>query len=263
MKLSIASINSGSNGNCYYVGNQHEAVLIDAGISCRETDWRMRQIGLSINRVKAIFISHEHTDHTRGVEVLARRYKIPVYFSDITYQNSRIKPDERFVHYFQSNIPVVIGGLTVTGFPKRHDASDAHSFIVSGNEVHIGVFTDIGSVCENVKYNFNKCHAAFLEANYDEEMLENGHYPYYLKTRIRSDYGHLSNIQALELFKNHSSEKLVHLFLSHISKDNNSIELVSNLFKAVANKHTKVEIASRFSQSKVCTIDAGILGREL
>lgn len=254
MKLSVASINSGSNGNCYYVGNQHEAVLIDAGISCRETDWRMRQIGLSLNRVKAIFISHEHTDHTRGVEVLARRYKIPVYFSDITYQNSRIKPDERFVRYFQSNIPVEIGGLTVTGFPKRHDASDAHSFIVSGNEVHVGVFTDIGSICENVKNNFNKCHAAFLEANYDEEMLENGYYPYYLKTRIRSDYGHLSNIQALELFQEHSADHLTHLFLSHISKDNNRLDLVTDIFTKAAGTKTKIEIASRYNQSRVFEI---------
>jgi len=256
MSLYIASINSGSNGNCYYVGNQQEAVLIDAGISCRETEWRMRQIGLTMNRVKAIFITHEHTDHTRGMEVMARRYKIPVYLSAITYQNSRIKPDERFVRHFESNKPVNIGNLIVKGFPKRHDATDPHSFLISSNDINVGVFTDIGSVCDHVEDNFKLCHAAFLEANYDEEMLENGYYPYYLKTRIRSDHGHLSNIQALELFNKHKSEEFSHLFLSHLSKDNNSIELVESLFKKAAGNSIHVEIASRYNQTKVYIIDA-------
>lgn len=254
MKLNIASINSGSNGNCYYIGNQQEAVLVDAGISCRETEWRMQQIGLTLNRVKAIFITHEHYDHTRGIEVMARRYKIPVYFSEITYQNCRIKPDLRFVNYFESNVPVQIGNLTVTGFPKLHDASDPHSFIVSGNGVHVGVLTDIGSVCENVKSYFSQCHAVFLEANYDEEMLENGQYPYHLKVRIRSNHGHLSNIQALELYKEHHSENMSYLLLSHISKDNNSHELVDRLFKEASPESIQIEIASRYSQSKVFSI---------
>lgn len=250
MSLYISSLNSGSNGNCYYVGNKNEAVLIDAGISCRETETRMNRSGLSIHKVKAIFISHEHFDHTRGVPVISRKYRIPVYFSPTTHQNSRLHMDQSLIRHFDSNIPVEIGELSVNAFPKLHDASEPHSFTITGNGITIGILTDIGSVCENVSTNFSQCHAAFLEANYDEEMLEKGNYPIYLKKRIQSDYGHLSNVQSLELFKKHKASYMSHLLLSHLSQDNNDPRLVHDLF----TKHsgdTYISIASRHQETKV------------
>src|SRR5690606_28367188 len=116
--------------------------------------------------------------------------------------------------------------------PKFHDASEPHSFIVSCNEVTVGVFTDIGTPCENLVRYFRQCHAAFLEANYDEEMLEKGRYPYFLKERIRGGKGHLSNKQTLELFTSCKPSYMSHLFLSHLSRDNNSPDLVLDLFRA-------------------------------
>ena len=94
MSLFITSLNSGSNGNCYYIGNEHEAVLVDAGISCRETETRMQRLGLSIKKVKAIFISHEHSDHIRGVSVLAKKYRLPVYITPLTHQHGGLFLDE-------------------------------------------------------------------------------------------------------------------------------------------------------------------------
>lgn len=253
MSIYITSLNSGSNGNCYYVGNKHEAVLIDAGLSCRETETRMSRIGLSMHKVKAIFISHEHSDHTRGTGVISRKYRIPVYFTPVTHENSRLHMDKSLIRYFDPYIPIVIGGLSVNAFPKLHDASEPHSFTVTGNGITIGVLTDIGSVCNHVITNFSQCHAAFLEANYDEEMLENGTYPVYLKNRIRSDHGHLSNLQSLELFTAHKPAFMSHLLLSHLSQDNNDQRLVHDLFTKHAGD-TYISIASRHQETKVFQI---------
>jgi phosphoribosyl 1,2-cyclic phosphodiesterase len=254
MALYISSLNSGSNGNCYYIGNQREAVLIDAGISCRETEIRMLRSGLLMNMVRAIFISHEHSDHTRGVNVIARKYKVPVYVSEGTHENSRLNLDKNLFRYFSAYSPVSIGGLSVNAFPKQHDASEPHSFTISGNGITVGVLTDIGTACDHVIKNFNQCHAAFLEANYDEDMLQNGHYPIYLKRRISSDQGHLSNHQSLELFKAYKSQFMSHLLLSHLSQDNNNPKLVHDLFKKHAGD-IHVTIASRHVESAVYCIN--------
>ncbi len=262
MSLFITSLNSGSNGNCYYVGNKHEAVLIDAGLSCRETETRITRLGLSMNRVKAIFVSHEHSDHTRGVGVITRKYKIPVYFSPLTHENSRLHLDKNFIRYFSSNIPVTIGELSINAFPKLHDASEPHSFTISGNGITIGVLTDIGSVCDNVASNFSLCHAAFLEANYDEEMLEKGSYPIHLKKRIQSDHGHLSNDQSLDLFTRYKPEFMSHLLLSHLSQDNNDPRLVRDLFTKHAGD-THIAIASRHQESAVYFINGDKAGNRV
>lgn len=254
MPLTIASINSGSNGNCYYIGNQSEAVLIDAGISCRETERRLSRMGLSFEKIKAIFISHEHTDHTYGAEVIARRYGLPVFVSDETYRNSRMNLEGIPVKQLHANAPVTVGELVVDAFPKLHDAVDPHSFTVTDNGITVGIFTDIGSPCEHLVHHFSRCHAAFLEANYDEVMLKEGRYPHFLKNRISSDHGHLSNDQALELFLNHKAPFMSHLLLSHLSKDNNDPRLVLDLFRKQANG-THVSIASRWEESAVYCVD--------
>ncbi|MFZ4522520.1 MAG: MBL fold metallo-hydrolase [Bacteroidales bacterium] len=254
MPIYLAALNSGSNGNCYYVGNGMEAVLIDAGISCRETERRMIRLGLPLRHVQAIFITHEHTDHIRGAEVLSRKYRIPVYITGPTYANSRMKIDAELLKHFTGGTPVGIGNLLVHPFSKLHDAAEPHSFAVSGNGVTIGVFTDIGMACEQVTRHLGLCHAAFLEANYDEAMLENGRYPYYLKQRIRGMEGHLSNDQALDLFNTHRAPWMQLLILSHISAENNNPQLVRELF----DRHSggaRIEVASRHEETEVFCIE--------
>lgn len=247
--LSISSLNSGSNGNCYYVGNDKEAILVDAGISCREIERRMKRIGLDIQKVKAVFVSHEHTDHIKGIPTLAKKHKLPVYITSPTQLHGGLMLKEQAIP-FRAYEPVGIGQLSITAFPKFHDASDPYSFIVSCNGITVGVFTDIGFPCEHVIRNFKECHAAFLEANYDEDMLQNGRYPYYLKKRISGERGHLSNSQALELFTTHRPAFMSHLLLSHLSKENNCPNLVHELF----TKHaagTEIVVASRFEETAV------------
>jgi len=247
MALIVASIASGSNGNCYYIGNEKEAILVDAGISCREIERRTKRMGLSLQKVKAVFISHEHSDHIRGLEVLVRKHLLPVYITQTTLNYSRLRLQTR-VNSFRANETVTIGELSITPFSKKHDAIDPYSFVISCGGIQAGVFTDIGRPCEQVIYHFSKCHAAFLETNYDEEMLENGSYPYHLKRRISSDHGHLSNHQALQLFVKHKPCFMSHLFLSHLSKNNNCPVKASQLF----NQHcgsTKIIVASRYEET--------------
>ena len=254
MSLYICSLNSGSNGNCYYVGNDHDAVLVDAGISCRETVKRLSRSGLDIGKVRAIFVSHEHSDHIRGVEVLSRRFKLPVFITETTRLSGRLSIEPHLTGTFRASEIVAIGSLLVTPFMKQHDASDPHSFLIEHNGTVAGVFTDIGVGCRHVVSHFSRCHAAFLESNYDEKMLSEGPYPFHLKKRISGGNGHLSNTQALQLFLTYRRPDLSHLLLSHLSEENNCPKLVHDLFSKHAGD-TQVVVASRYGESPVFHIN--------
>lgn len=253
MALEICSIASGSNGNCYYIGNETDAILVDVGISCREVERRMARQGLEMQRIKGIFVSHEHTDHIRGVTVLANKYQLPVFMTRGTRNACKLAIPDRLLNPLTDLHCVSIGKLGITGFHKYHDAAEPHSFIIRDHEVSVGVFTDIGRVCDRLVNFFSECHAVFLEANYDEGMLANGRYPYFLKNRIRSGFGHLSNAEALSLFLHHRTDRLSHLFLAHLSKDNNDPTLVENLFNAQRGQ-SQIVLAGRFSETEVYRI---------
>lgn len=255
MGMYFTSLNSGSNANCYYVSNGNEAVLIDAGLSCRETEKRMTRLGLGMQQVKAIFVSHEHTDHITGLEVLSRKHKLPVYISQKTLANSNLSIDPSLVRYFNKEETVAIDQLQIKCFSKSHDAADPFSFMISSQNINVAVITDIGYACKQVLHYFQQSHAVFLESNYCETMLANGEYPYHLKRRISSDHGHLSNAQALDLFLNYRTPHLSHLILSHLSKNNNTPQTVDALFQPHAGS-TKVIVASRYEESALFSIDA-------
>lgn len=250
MSLFISALNSGSNGNCYYIGNGEEAVLVDGGISCRETEKRLKRLGLSIRKIRGIFVSHEHGDHVHGISAISRKYQIPVYITDRTLSQGNLDVKKELIVPIRAYAPVRIGQLLVTPFPIFHDAIDPHNFIVSSSTVKVGVFTDIGVLCEHVKKNFRECHAAFLESNYDEELLANGGYPAYLKDRIRGGRGHLSNKQAMQLFLKCKPSFMSHLFLSHLSQENNCPTIVESLFSKIAGK-TEIVVTSRHRETRV------------
>ncbi|HVZ96723.1 MAG TPA: MBL fold metallo-hydrolase [Chitinophagaceae bacterium] len=253
MCLYVSSLNSGSNGNCYYIGTGQEAVLIDAGISCREIEKRLKKLNLAISKIKAVFISHEHTDHIKGVETLSSKYQVPVYITSGTFKNCSLEI-ERHLHLpFAPGTAITIGGLSILPFRKYHDAADPNSFVISYKSIRVGVFTDIGHVCESLITHFSGCTAAFLETNYDEKMLDGGNYPYHLKQRIKSKLGHLSNLQALELFTTHRPAFMSHIFLSHLSENNNHPRLVEDLFTPHAGS-VKIIIAPRNKETSVYEI---------
>jgi phosphoribosyl 1,2-cyclic phosphodiesterase len=254
MSVQIASLNSGSNANCYYIGNGKEAVLIDAGLSCRETEKRLKRLELNIAAIKGIFVSHEHDDHIAGLPVLSKKHRIPVYITNNTLQNCRFEISKELTYSFSHTQPIAIGDLSITPFLKSHDANDPHSFIVSSKNVHVGVITDIGYACKHVIRHFKLCDAVFLESNYCEQMLADGSYPVSLKRRISSRKGHLSNDQALELFLKHKPKNLQLLILSHLSQNNNHPEIVNKMFTENAG-HVKIVVASRYKETELFHIE--------
>ncbi|RYY99940.1 MAG: MBL fold metallo-hydrolase [Chitinophagaceae bacterium] len=259
MALQFTSLNSGSNGNCYYVGNETDALLVDAGISCREIERRMERLGLSLQKVRAVLVSHEHSDHIRGLPTLTRKYGIPVYVTAGTYKGGRMYLDRSLVRDFSGQPSFAVGSLSVQAFSKVHDAADPYSFTISCGGVTVGVFTDLGVPCANLVSHFRQCHAAFLESNYDEEMLEKGKYPWILKQRIRGGQGHLSNRQALELFRAHRPPFMTHLLLAHLSQNNNDPNLVQALFDAHADG-VQMLVAPRYNESPLFQVSASGAG---
>jgi len=248
--LEICSIASGSNGNCYYIGNEKNAILVDAGISTKQILLRMKERDLNPAKLKALFITHEHGDHMRGARVLGKRLQIPVYLTAKTHNNAykKLRPD--YPRFFMPEDQIQIEEFAVYPVLKNHDAAEPCSFRVEYKSKNIGVFTDIGEACNNVKSHFAQCDALFLESNYDAQMLWNGRYPYFLKKRVASNVGHMSNDQAFDLLENHASENLRLVFLSHLSRDNNTPEKAVERMDPLTTKF-EVKIASRYAASEV------------
>lgn len=248
--IELCALASGSNGNCYYIGNESDAVLIDAGISAKQILIRLHDAGLEALKIRGIFISHEHSDHIRGVRVLSKRLGIPAWFSQGTLNTVAEAERPELTQLFVPGKAVKSGSFTVHSFLKNHDAAEPCSFRVEHDDWHIGVFTDIGEACTQVKNQLRKCHALFLETNYDEKMLWAGSYPYTLKQRVASSHGHLSNDQAFELIRDHAGPELVHVFLSHLSGENNLPELAASRFESLSDRFN-VKITSRQTFSEL------------
>lgn len=248
--VQICALASGSNGNCYYVGNGNEAVIVDCGFSNKQLNERLRKVGLSINKIKAVFISHEHTDHVKGMRVISDKNNIDAYITRKTF--NKAKPDYRSAkaNFFDAGDIIQIGDIKVHTFAKQHDAVDPVSFRIEIEDKNIAVLTDVGEACEIVKGHLIKCDAAFLESNYEHDILYNGPYPYFLKNRVASNKGHLSNLQAVDLLKDEENRNLKTLILSHISAENNSTDAINEAFKQFSNTHT-IEISSRQRPSRL------------
>ncbi|TYR37107.1 MBL fold metallo-hydrolase [Sphingobacterium phlebotomi] len=248
--MNYCALASGSNGNCYYIANAENAILIDVGINAKHVELRMANLGIAPTTIKAIFITHEHTDHIRGLAVFCKRYQIPVYMTIGSYRGSRLQLPENLVHIIRRDEVIEVGSLTICGVPKYHDAQEPCSFLVSDGETNIGVLTDIGRVCDNVKHVIQQADILLWEANYDEELLDTGSYPFFLKNRIRNGWGHLSNHTALETVLKYRTCRLRHLILGHLSGQNNSVELVRQTFAPHFRK-IKLSIATRYQETEL------------
>lgn len=251
--VQICALASGSNGNCYYIGNENEAVLVDVGISNRQLSQRLRDAKLSMSKIKAIFITHEHTDHIQHMRVVCEKNNIAGYITRATFEKAR--PDYRSpqAHFFNAGDCTNIGNIKVHSFSKQHDAVDPVSFRIEIDGKNIAILTDLGVACENVREHLAKCNAAFLESNYDLNILLTGKYPPFLKHRVSSNKGHLSNDQALRLVKDLNGSPLKTIFLSHISEDNNRVDLALDNFKELQETHN-IFATNRYAASKVVKV---------
>lgn len=248
--VKICALASGSNGNCYYIGNEQEAVIVDIGISNRQLSQRLKEAGLSILKIKAVFISHEHSDHIKGMRIVTDKNSIDAYATKKTYENARADFRSSKINHFAPGDTISIGSIKVHSFAKQHDAIEPVSFRIEIDGLNIAVLTDLGTASNEVKKQLSMCDAAFLESNYEDDLLVNGRYPAFLKERVASNHGHLSNIQAFELVKSLNGSPLKTIFLSHISSDNNRVDLALDNFKSLESTH-RIEPTSRFAASKV------------
>jgi phosphoribosyl 1,2-cyclic phosphodiesterase len=223
--LSVCVLASGSKGNATYVSDGDTAILVDAGLSGIEIARRMEAAGLQMDSLKAILVSHEHSDHVRGVGVLARRHGLPVYITRDTAaaaasQLGRIDN----LKYFETGRDFCIHGLSIHPFTTSHDAHDPSGFTIAQNGHKIGIATDMGIATGMVKEHLKACSLLVLEANHDPTMLIEGPYPWPLKQRIKSRNGHLSNQDSRDLLAEIKHEGLCHVILAHLSETNNTPE---------------------------------------
>src|SRR2546423_3677121 len=229
MAVRMTVLASGSRGNCTVVSSSWGSILVDAGISCRETLRRMKSAGEDPQHLKAIFISHEHSDHVAGLQVLASKLKIPVYLTEATYQSwrkqTRDKEDkpaklERREH-FHAGRSFALGDITVSAFTIPHDATDPCGFTFKAEGIKIGIVTDLGYLPSNVKDHLRGCHGLMIESNHDVEMLRTGPYPWMAKQRVMSRVGHLSNSALAEFLREDYDGSAEFIVLAHLSEQNN------------------------------------------
>lgn len=246
--MEISALASGSSGNCFYVENEGKAVLIDAGISCKQIVERLHSLKKNPDRIKAIFITHEHSDHIRGADVFCRQFKVPIFATKKTAQSCFLCSSRDFIKHIKNNETVKIGGMNVEAFSKSHNAADPVSYNV-WNGKKISIITDAGYGCKNVIANVSDSDFLCIESNHDEIMLEKGPYPYFLKQWIRSNEGHLSNLQSALCVLEHAPSRLKHVMLAHISKINNTsklaMETFNHLLKERKDLHPKISVSER------------------
>ncbi|MBW2471925.1 MAG: MBL fold metallo-hydrolase [Deltaproteobacteria bacterium] len=244
--LAICVLASGSKGNSIYISDGSTAILIDAGLSARELKHRIKSRGLNPGDLNAILVTHEHSDHIQAVSVLSRQLKLPVYLS----RNIEKKVSRRNRLYeiraFNSGSTFRIDNLAVQPFAVSHDATDPVGFTIGQNGSRIGVATDLGTVTAHVKENLKHCQLLILEANHDPHMLTNGPYPWYLKRRIQSSSGHLSNEQSKYLLMELQHEGLEHVILAHLSQTNNAPQKVlTEVSAALTRSKPRLTVASQ------------------
>ncbi|MCB0331978.1 MAG: MBL fold metallo-hydrolase [Bdellovibrionales bacterium] len=219
--MRFAVLASGSRANCTFVDTGSCRILVDCGLSGKETAKRLHAIGIDILTLDALIVTHEHRDHLHGVPILSRRLKIPVYANEET----ALSLDNLYgLELFDTGQAFEIGRVVVEPFRIVHDARDPVAFTITSSGVKLGHLTDIGRATTLVRESLQECHALVLESNHDEEMLQTCDYPWELKQRIASSHGHLSNPAAVDLLRDIWHSELQHVVLAHLSENSNTPE---------------------------------------
>lgn len=265
--MRFVSIASGSSGNCIYIGSDKTHILIDTGISGRRIEQGLNEIGIKGGELTGILLTHEHSDHVRGLGILARKYGVPVYSTRETleavkgmkslgdYPKELLRPISQDVDFF-------LGDLEIKPFRIDHDAVNPVAYRVQNDRRSVAVATDLGHYSQYIVDHLQGLDVLLLESNHDVKMLEAGPYPYYLKRRILSDYGHLSNENAGRLLSCLLHDQLKHILLGHLSKENNYEELAYETVRLeIGESDTPyrasdfpITVAKRDAMSEIITI---------
>lgn len=255
--LEAYTLYSGSSGNCILVKSKESAILFDAGKSARAIQTALASVNLDISKINAIFVTHEHGDHTGGLEMISKKYRIPVHITAPSYAN--------YVRAgtFLSQVSVVhdviygvnIGDLKITSFPIPHDAAQNVGYIIEAeNGDKMGIATDMGFVTEEIVNNLTGCGTVIVESNHDTKMVRSGPYPAFLKERILSKHGHLSNEECAGLCVHLAKNGTRAITLAHLSRENNTPILAFSTTKDALYKAGLEEVCLRVAspESVVC-----------
>lgn len=241
--LRFISFGSGSSGNCYLLSTATDALLIDVGVGLRGLKKDCYEYGISLSQVHHVLITHDHADHIKSVGSFSHNYGVPVYATRAVHAGinrnycvaQKVSPElSLFVEKDQS---MEIGEFLVTPFDVPHDSSDNVGYFIEAGGTNFCIITDAGRVTDSMKcYIQRACHLV-IEANHDEEMVVNGPYPKFLKSRILSDMGHLSNQACGQAVAENMSDSLRHVWLCHLSEENNHPELARKTVESILRNH--------------------------
>jgi len=254
----VAPLGSGSAGNSTWFASDGTNILVDAGFGPRETKKRLEMVGGDIEQLAAIVITHEHYDHIRGAEKIARKHGLPIYLTRGTLEASRIDRDETSLVVFDNNSTFTIGELSIHSRQTIHDANDSACFVIEARDgTRVGLASDLGYVDGAVLEHLSNCDGLFFESNHDIDMLRMGTYPWSLKRRILSRFGHLSNDDAMRAVQRMIGAETKTLCLIHLSQQNNHETIVRDMAaRLLARTGAQLElgIAKQFEPTGVFTI---------
>ena len=265
--MRMVSIASGSSGNCIYVGSEETHILVDAGISNKRIEQSLHEIGVDTKDLSGVLVTHEHSDHIQGLGVMARRRGVPIYATPETIAQIRASkspgeiPEDLFVPILP-DADFDIGDLHILPFSIDHDAANPVAYRIGCGRKSVAVATDMGHYSQYIINHLQNLDAMLIEANHDVRMLEAGPYPYPLKRRILGDFGHLSNENSGRLISSILHDGIRHIFLGHLSKENNIPELAYETVRLEIDQSDteyrandfEISVARRDRMSEIVTI---------
>lgn len=261
--IEFCSLSSGSSGNAVFLEYNGTSILIDCGLSCRRICDMLLKIGKSPENISGILVTHEHSDHIKGISVLTKKYHIPAYSAQKTFENmpetNSVAKD--FQHFISSGNNFSLGNIDVLPFSIPHDAAMPLGYTFQLGDKKIAVATDMGKIDLEVAQHLKGSELILLESNHDTQMLIDGPYPYFLKRRILSEHGHLSNEQAAKLALSLARTGTTKFLFGHLSDTNNTPDIVLNTMipsfeqEGFYNgKNIDIAVANRYSPSKLYTL---------
>jgi phosphoribosyl 1,2-cyclic phosphodiesterase len=255
--MEVISLQSGSNGNCYFVQSGNVSLVIDAGISGSAAENRLREKGKNIRSARGLLITHDHRDHTQSMGIYQRKFGLPIYITEPTFRAvhrwcklGRLAD----IRHFNSGDSLQFEQVSVHSIPTPHDGADGVAYVIEDGQHRLGILTDLGHAFAGLREVLQSLDAVIIESNYDEQMLEHGPYPQHLKQRIRGPGGHLSNREAAELIRP-ATNRLQWACLCHLSQENNHPRVALDTHRELLGSNFPLHISGRYQATDVLRLE--------